>query len=286
MKFKLFAFYALSLVSTTLLAQEKFSKKGKFSLFWGYSREAYTKSDIHLVGPGYDYTLYNVKAHDKPENLSYTYIDITQFTVPQFDFRLAYYFNDHWAISAGWDHMKYVLQNGQKARITGTITRDALNDGTLDYHPESAAYVGEYVNEEVTLRENFIKYEHTDGLNFARVSIERIDQIYASKWFSVTLSNEFGTGPVLPWTDFTHLGGERHTNRLHMSGWGVGIYSGLRAEYKGTFYLTSNVGGGFINLHDVETKQGFDDWAKQRFWFAKWNFGLGVYLTAFKPKND
>ncbi len=285
MKVQVLAFLTLSFLSTTLVGQE-FSKKGKVNIFWGYSREIYTKSDIHLVGEGYDYTLYNVKANDLPEEPSYTYINPEQLTVPQFDFRVAYYFNDHYAISAGWDHMKYKLQNGQTARITGTITQDALNDGTWENNPQSANYVGEYVNDEIVLSKDFIKYEHTDGLNFARVSIERIDRLYHSKWFTLTVSNEFGTGPVLPWTDFTHLGGNRHTNRLHVSGWGFGLYSGLRAEYKETFYFTSNVGGGFINLHDVETKQGEDDWAKQRFWFAKWNFGIGVYLTAFKQDKE
>ena len=262
------------------------NKKGKVAVFWGYSREAYTRSDIHLKGAGYDYTLHDVTAKDSPKNPDWSYFNPALITIPQFDLRVAYYFNEHYGISAGWDHMKYVLNNYQTAKISGYINSEALYDGSWENSPVSAQYVGQYNNDDLVLDNNFIKYEHTDGLNFARISLERLDRLWINHNLGITWSNELGAGPVLPWTDFTHLGGNRYRNRLHLSGWGIGLYSGIRFEFKETIYLTSNVGAGYINLFDVESKKGKADQATQQFWFAKCNIGVGLYLTAFKQNKE
>jgi hypothetical protein len=39
-------------------------------------------------------------------------------TIPQTNFRIGYFINDHYSIALGVDHMKYVAQN-QVANITG-----------------------------------------------------------------------------------------------------------------------------------------------------------------------
>ncbi len=37
------------------------SKKGQMFVFWGWNRAAFTHSDIHFQGNGYDFTLFEVK---------------------------------------------------------------------------------------------------------------------------------------------------------------------------------------------------------------------------------
>ena len=39
--------------------------------YWGYNRDYFSHSDIHFHGPGYDFTVYDVTARDRPEKFSF-----------------------------------------------------------------------------------------------------------------------------------------------------------------------------------------------------------------------
>ena len=82
--------------------------KGAMFVYWGYNRSVYTKSNLRFIGPGYDFTLKGVEAKDRPSENFKTYVSLTDFTVPQFNFRVGYNIKKNWAISLGYDHMKYV----------------------------------------------------------------------------------------------------------------------------------------------------------------------------------
>ena len=58
-------------------APEKYTahNKGKFYIFWGGNRANYTKSDIRFVGKDYDFTIYDVEAHDKPKGWHMDYFN-------------------------------------------------------------------------------------------------------------------------------------------------------------------------------------------------------------------
>src|ERR1035437_6297194 len=43
-----------------------YPRKGTFFFYWGYNRAAYTNSDIHLKGDGYDFTITDLRARDEP----------------------------------------------------------------------------------------------------------------------------------------------------------------------------------------------------------------------------
>ena len=89
------------------------SKKGQMFVFWGWNRAAFTKSDIHFRGNGYDFTLENVVAHDRPSELDWAYVDPGQISKPQFNFRLGYFIKDNLALVVGTDHMKYVMDRNR-----------------------------------------------------------------------------------------------------------------------------------------------------------------------------
>ena len=68
-------------------------KKNSIYLTWGYHRNAYTTSTIHLKdhsSDNYDFTLYHAKAKDKPDMHQ---LWKSPLTVPQYVFRLGYFFN-------------------------------------------------------------------------------------------------------------------------------------------------------------------------------------------------
>jgi len=105
------------------------SNKGKIFFHWGYNFSSYAKSDIHFTGPGYDFTIHDVKASDRPTKLSMTYINPAKLTIPQFNFHFGYFIKDNYSISIGWDHMKYVVDIPQTVRISGYINEEISNPG-------------------------------------------------------------------------------------------------------------------------------------------------------------
>ena len=125
----------------------------KFWVLWAYNRSHYANSDIHFHGSGYEFTLYDVMAHDDPSEFETdVYLNPTKFTIPQFNFRAGYFFKPNWSLSVGWDHMKYKMNNLQSARIEGYINESV-----------SERYGAVYSDTTIQLKSSFLKYEHTDG---------------------------------------------------------------------------------------------------------------------------
>lgn len=240
--------------------------KGKWFVNWGGNREKYTKSDITFSGKGYNFTLQDVVAHDKPKGVHVDYIDPARMTIPQTNFRFGYYITDHYSISLGVDHMKYVMTQNQTVNMTGTI------DGHSPFN-------GSYQNDPVLLSEDFLKFEHTDGLNYVNTEVTRLDDItgiFGWDIDKVQLNTVVGAGVGLlyPKTNTTLMGMERHDD-FHISGYGTDLKAGLNLTFFKHFFLQSEIKGGYINMPDIRTTHNPDDRAKQHFMFAQWNLVLG-----------
>ena len=93
--------------------------KGKFYIFWGGNRESFSKSDITFSGNGYNFTLNDVTAHDKPKGWHVDYVNPARMTIPQTNLRIGYFINDHYNISIGVDHMKYVMYQDKVVNYNG-----------------------------------------------------------------------------------------------------------------------------------------------------------------------
>ena len=143
----------LGVTSLTIGAQETAParytahNKGKFFFFWGGNRDYYTNSDITFSGNGYNFTIKDVEAVDKPKGWHIDYINPLRMTIPQTNFHIGYYLNDHYTISAGVDHMKYVMKNGQTVKMSGYIN----GSGT--------SHDGIYNNVDKVLTEDFLTFE-------------------------------------------------------------------------------------------------------------------------------
>ncbi len=144
-------------------------KKGQITVSWGWNRGAYTRSNTSFKGDDYDFKLYHVKSHDVPTPVTslYRYLQITKLTLPQTNLRISYFIKDKLAISFGDDHMKYVMTQDQTVPIKGTITQNGNYKGTY--------------NEDITLSEDFLTFEHTDGLNYLNFELEKYFTWYHSK---------------------------------------------------------------------------------------------------------
>ena len=180
---------------------------------------------------------------------------------------MGYFFNDHYNISIGLDHMKYVMYQDKVVSYTGNYP----NEGTF----------GESLpGNQVLLTEKFLTFEHTDGLNYINTEITRVDDI--SKWFNlpntdkfqINLSEGFGAGILLPKTNTKLFAKERH-DEFHLSGFGVSAKAGLTFTFYKHFFIQTELKTGYINMNDIRTTFDNADKAQQNFWFLQSMIAFG-----------
>ena len=261
--FCVFSQYTFS--QETVENPEKYTSKnkGKFYVFWGGNRESYSKSDIRFKGADYDFTIYNVSAHDKPKGYHIDYVNPARMTIPQTNLRIGYFINDHYNISIGLDHMKYVMYNDRRVDYSG-------------YYPEEGNNTfGETISDdELLLTEDFLLFEHTDGLNYVNTEIARVDDISGliglpnTDKFQINLTEGIGGGFLYPKTNTTLLGKDRY-DEFHISGYGLSAKVGLNFTFFKYFFIQTELKGGYIEMNDIRTTKDKADSAEQNFWFLQ-----------------
>ena len=273
-KLLLFSYLTFFALTPAVYAQEKTANpdkytahnKGKMFVFWGGNRESFSKSDIHFKGPDYDFTLYDVMANDKPKGWHIDYVNPSRMTIPQTNLRIGYFINDHYNISIGVDHMKYVMNQNQNVEIAGVVGAS---------YPD---YAGVYLpsgNHIIDMTDGtFLKFEHTDGLNYVHSEISRVDDISQlfkirnTDKFQVNITEGVGAGILYPKTNATLLGKERHDD-FHVSGFGVSGKVGLNLTFFKYFFIQTELKGGYINMNDIRTTSSPSDKASQSFFFLQ-----------------
>ncbi|WP_322550754.1 hypothetical protein [Flavobacterium psychraquaticum] len=259
--FCVFSQYTFS--QETVENPEKYTahNKGKFYVYWGGNRENFSKSDIRFKGTDYDFTLYDVEAHDKPKGWHLDYINPARMTIPQTNLRIGYFINDHYNISIGVDHMKYVMYNDRRVQYSGA-------------YPNAGSYGENPVGNELTLTEDFLLFEHTDGLNYVNTEIARVDDISSlfglpnTDMFQINTVGGLGVGLLYPKTNTTLLGKDRHDD-FHISGYGLSAKAGLNFTFLKHFFIQTELKGGYINMNDIKTTKSSADSASQEFWFLQ-----------------
>ena len=223
---------------------QKKRAKGTLYASWGYNREWYSKSDIHIKNDGdvsqqnqygsYDFTLHNAKANDR-DDFDQIY-DVGNITIPQFSARLGYLFNDKHdlGIEINYDHAKYVMNDYQNLHVTGQIFGTAIDKDTV-IDPTT-----------------FLHFEHTDGANFLSVNLVKRKQIYNAPSKKLRFSAVFKAGPglVYPRTDVT-LFGTRVNNKWHVAGYIASAEVGPRLEFFRYFFTEFTGKVGFANYTNV-----------------------------------
>jgi hypothetical protein len=252
-------------------------RKGNFFVYWGWNRDAFSTSDIRFTGKNYDFTLQNVIAKDRQSPFNFrTYFSPSQLTIPQYNFRIGYFLSDHYTLSLGADHMKYVMQNYlddevQHVKISGHIQ----NSGT--------AYDGTYDNDTISLSPDFLLFEHTDGLNYENIEFRRFDVLFGRKNFSLCANEGLGIGVLVPRTNTTLLNNARY-DEFHLAGYGSSIILSFNMTYFKYFFIQTEWKGGFIHMPDIRTTMFKEDRASQFFWFSQYNIVFGANFK-FKSKN-
>ncbi len=197
---------------------EKAQRSGRFYFSWGYNHEAYSTSNIHIVQPalGNDYVFNNTVAHDK---IGWNQLFSHDLTIPQYNYRIGYFYNDKWAIELNFDHTKYVVTEGQAIRVTGKM-------GDLP------------VDMQVVTGDSVLLYQLNNGANFFLFNIVRRLQLCASSSGKAVLDllGKAGVGPVVPHVQNT-IFGKDNVPHFQFGGWNTGLEAALKATFFHHAYL-------------------------------------------------
>ena len=219
--------------------------EAKWYVHWGYHRAQYGVSDIRFVGPGVDLTLHNVRATDMPAPFDpKVHLNPAAFTIPQFNARIgrrvrACHLGGLW-VSAGWDHLKY--------KVPHAIHTASGTAGGVQYDRSPFDWAWRDYN-----------FEHSDGLNFIRMAVERnVEFGRAARtrqtWDTANRKSRWGlqgaasVGIVLCATD-VRWEGVRTKHYWHISGSGASASVGLWFQW-GRFRALARLQGGGLSLGD------------------------------------
>lgn len=255
---------------------QDFSRKSHFYGYWGYNVSGYTKSDISFKGDNYNFTLYDVEAYDRPTPFSFdVYLNPSTVSIPQWNLRFGFFFADRWSVSIGTDHMKYVMPQNQSVPIEGFI------------NIPNEIYNGEYNRQSIVLTEDFLKFEHTDGLNYASIEVEYNGNVYTfNEKHSINYYVGPGVGLLVPRTNITLMHFPRY-DEFHVAGFGVSGKIGIQAILWKHLTFNAEWKNGYINMPDIlTTGDNPTDRSSQQFWFSEFTGTIGFILDFSKKDSN
>ncbi len=247
----------------SIKAQNEPFRKGSIMVFWGWNFSAYSKSDIHFKGNGYDFQLHNVAAQDRQSEFNFnTYFNPGNITIPQVNYRITYFPKDNFGITLGMDHMKYVMNQNQTIAFTGYID-----------NPDYAAYVQ---NGKIDLSQpGFLRFEHTDGLNYINIGAQKYLHLINKKNIDLYWGYGAGIGALLPKSNITLMENKR-SDRFHLAGFGTDIRTTVTLVALQHVALQIEGKYGYINMPDIKTTlNNKPDKASQDFVYGEFDFGIG-----------
>jgi hypothetical protein len=283
-------FFALTfLISSSLFSQMKKRKvsneKGTIFISWGYNRSAYTKSDLKLQGQGYNFNMQYSKARDHQSPLNSGDYSLTKLSVPQYNFKIGYYYKQKWSISLGVDHMKYIFSDNNKVVVTGNLSYQSKYVSLGNNINYGSAPI---LLKNITTDRDVFHYENSKGLNYIHGELGLSEKLFVADKkgdFIVSSNVGLGAGLLLSYTNLLFDGVQNETTKS-LSGYGLSTFAGLRFEFFKSVYLYSNFSVGF--LHKIHEKTSMVDavaYASQHFGYSQIEAGLGLLLFK-KPKKE
>ena len=242
------------------------SNKGKFYISWGGNRESFSRSDIRFKGENYDFTIKDAGAHDRPKGWHIDYFNPKRITIPQTNLKIGYFISDKYMVSIGADHMKYVMNLNRTEVIDGYIDLPNTEVGSI--------YNGVYTNEEFFVSEDFLQFEHTNGLNYVYAEFSRFDDISSifniknTDKFQLNITEGFGAGILYPKTNTTLLQKERY-DEFHLAGYGISLNAGVNFTFFKHFFMQLDLRGGYINMPNIRTTSNTAESASQSFLYLQ-----------------
>ncbi len=260
-----------------LLKGKDASDRANWYFSWGYSRQQYAPSDIHVSQPtlGNDFTLRQVAGSDFPANFQETVESITslEFTNPQENIRIGLDANKTFAIEFSLDHSKYNTNPNQTVAVAGTI-----------------ANVNQPISGSMVLTPDNFNYNLHNGLNHLMVNAVWLHHLYGPEKQpgELQLISRVGAGILLPHADNVIFGnpnqvGPKNHNVCctgkkdwwQINGWTTGVEIGVRYAVHRSVYLELTSKLAYGELRGVPVYQGTAD---QSIWMSEQVLSLGFHF--------
>ncbi|GIW21390.1 MAG: hypothetical protein KatS3mg068_0397 [Candidatus Sericytochromatia bacterium] len=207
-------------------------KKGTLSIGWGYGRQIYGPSDVHIKGEGHDFTMRGVRAYDRPASFSFdTYFNPSKLSIPQYMADFTYFPTNNLYIELNPNHhMKWVADPDQMVQVTGYI------DPSL-----SEKYGGTHENTYIPMKDIFKMLEHTNGYNYVNAGAGVIYPLAESKNGKHAISLKAGVhaGGIVTKTE-AYLFDKGADHPFKLCGFGYGTKVGLRVDLFKHFFIEGN----------------------------------------------
>ena len=236
-------------------------KDGNWYFSWGYSRQQYAPTDIHVSQPdiGSDFVVRNARASDSPSSPEDTLTSLfnLDLTDPQNNVRIGKFLNleKTFAVELSIDHSKYNVDLGQTVTINGTV--------------KNVAY-----NQDVVLTADNFNYTLNNGLNHVMVNAVWLRHLRGpeNQPGDLQLISRVGAGLLIPHADNTIFGnanevGPKNTNVCcfsstdwwQINGWTAGVEVGLRYRVYKALYVELTAKGAYGVLRGVPVYKGTAD---------------------------
>ena len=255
------------------------SGRGNWYASWGYSRQQYAPSDIHVSQPalGNDFTLRQVAGSDFPADFQETLGSITslEFTNPQENIRIGRYLNAEktFAIEFSLDHSKYNTNPNQTVAVSGKVAT-----GTQP------------INGVMVLTPDNFNYNLHNGLNHIMVNAVWLHHLYGpeNQPGDLQLISRVGAGILLPHADNVIFGnpnqvGPKNQNVCctgskdwwQINGWTTGVELGVRYAFYRSVYLELTSKLAYGSLKGVPVYQGTAD---HSLWMSEQVLSMGFHF--------
>jgi hypothetical protein len=167
--------------------------------------------------------------------------------------------------------MKYVMVQNQTVAFSGTI-----NDET---------FMSMVSDNEVQLTQQFLTFEHTDGLNYLLTELEFNPWTPTGKFVEFSMYGGIGLGALMPKSNVKLMGYPRN-DAYHLAGFGTNVKCGIEFLIGNHFYVRGEGKVGYINMPSIVTREAsIDDRASQQFGFAAADMMIGFNIPARKQQN-
>jgi hypothetical protein len=141
----------------------------------------------------------------------------------------------------------------------------------------SKVFAGAYVDHDQILTKDFLRFEHTNGLNLFTVDIEYLLPIYHSKKDWVHIGWNFGLGGVFVITKTEiHVIGFGLDNDFHTAGFSLPVKTGPRIDIWKYFFVAFELKAGYAHLPWVLIRNNAVDLADHNFSYLEYYGVVGV----------
>lgn len=193
-------------------------------------------------------------------------------TIPQTNAKVGYFISNKYNIVFGVDHMKYVMKEDLFKNVSGYVDLPAEEEGSI--------FNQEFTGDSYFVSEDFLQFEHTNGLNYVYLELNRFDDISSilkinnTDKFQINITEGFGAGILYPKTNTSLLQKDRY-DEFHLAGYGVSLNVGLNLTFFKYFFIETDLRGGFINMPNIRTTSNSKESASQHFFYLQRVISVG-----------